>query len=137
MTDTQTHATHRATTRGVKSRLLHEHRALEQRLTQLTSALDGGDPLDIGEVWTQFERRLRDHIDSEERYLFPLVAPAHSTEVEGLRLEHQHIRCALGELGTLVDLHALRKTSVEELIVYLLQHAAREEHTLYEWVDAI
>jgi len=135
MAHTQMHATQPATTRGVKSRLLHEHRALERRLTQLTSALEGGDPVDVGEVWTQFERGLRDHIDSEERCLFPLVASAHWTEVEALRLEHQHIRCALGELGTLVDLHALRKASVDELVLYLLQHATREEHSLYEWLD--
>jgi hypothetical protein len=40
----------------------------------------------------------------------------------------------LGELGNLVDLHALRKASVDELLLYLLQHAAREERTLYQWV---
>jgi len=135
MADTHTHATQPTTTRGVKSRLLQDHLVLEQRLTQLTSALEGGDPVDIGEVWTQFERSLRDHIDSEERCLFPLVASAHWAEVEELRLEHQRIRCALGELGTLVDLHALRKASVDELIVHLRQHAAREERTLYEWAD--
>ena len=135
MADMQTHIPHPGKARGVKSRLLHEHRAFDQLLTQLTSALEGGDPVDIGEVWTQFERRLRDHVDTEERYLFPLVASTHRTEIDGLRLEHQRIRCALGELGNLVDLHALRKASVDELLLYLLQHAAREERTLYQWVE--
>jgi len=33
-----------------------------------------------------------------------------------------------------VDLHALRKASIDELIGYLRQHAIREEHSLYDWV---
>ena len=101
MADTQTHAPHPTKTRAAKSRLLDDHRALEQLLTQLTSALEAGDSADIGEVWTQFEQNLRDHIDTEERFLFPLVASEHRGEIEELRREHQHIRCALGELGNL------------------------------------
>ena len=135
MTGTQTPERHPAKPPSAKGRLLHDHRALQQLLTQLTSALEDGDPVDIGDVWTQFERRLRDHIDTEERCLFPLVAVAHRADVEGLSLEHQRIRAALGELGNLVDLHALRKASVDELILYLLQHAAHEERTLYQWLE--
>lgn len=135
MADTQTHASSSATPHTAKSLLLQDHHALAQHLTQLTCALEGGDPGDVAEVWTQFERSLRDHIDTEERCLFPLVASAHRTEIEQLRLEHQRIRCAMGELGVAVDLHALRKASVDELVLYLLAHAAREEHSLYQWVD--
>ena len=120
---------------AAKARLLDQHRALEERLTQLTSAVEAGDAADIAEVWTQFERHLRDHIETEERCLFPLVASAHRDAIEELRREHQLIGCALAELGTLLDLHALRKASVDELLLYLLQHAAREEQSVYGWVD--
>jgi hypothetical protein len=134
MAETQAHA-HSTKAGALKSRLLDDHHALRELLIQLNCALEAGDPSDIGEVWAQFERNLRDHLDNEERCLFPLVASAHRREVEGLRLQHQHIRCALGELGMLVELHALRKASVDELIQYLIEHASSEEHSLYEWLD--
>jgi len=135
MAETETQVSAATATPGAKSRMLQDHLALQQLLTQLTCALEGGDAEDIAETWTRFELGLRDHIDSEERCLFPLVASTHRSEVEALRLEHQRIRCALAELSTLVDLHALRKGSVDELFLYLFQHAAREEHSLYQWID--
>ncbi|HEY3254975.1 MAG TPA: hemerythrin domain-containing protein [Polyangiaceae bacterium] len=119
----------------VKARLLNDHRALEELLSRLTSAIEGAGPAELCEQWTRFEQNLRDHLDSEEYCLFPLVAAAHRQEVEDLRAEHQHIRSALTELGVAADLHTLRKASVDELIVYLQQHALREEHSLYQWVD--
>jgi len=130
MTDTQLHAV--SPTTRVKSRLLHGHHALQELSTRLNCALECDDSADIRDVWTQFERIVRDQIDTEERFIFPLVSSAHRSEVEELRLQHEHILCALGELGTLADLHALRKASVDELIQYLLEHSSREE--LYEWL---
>jgi len=52
-----------------------------------------------------------------------------------LRAEHQQIRHALAELGTRVELHTLRKQAVDELIEFLRQHAAREDHSPYEWAE--
>jgi hemerythrin-like domain-containing protein len=120
---------------ALKARLLSDHRALETLLAQLTSAIEGADWSELCEQWTRFEQNLRDHLDTEERSLFPLVAPAHRREVESLRGDHEHIRGALSELGVAVDLHTLRKAAIDELIVYLQEHAQRENHTLYEWVD--
>ena len=136
MADSQSWAPAPATTTEVKARLLSDHRALEQLLAQLACAIDGANPPTLCEQWTRFEQSLRDHLDTEERYLFPLVALAHRSAVEDLRAEHQHIRSALSELGVAVDLHTLRKASVDELIVYLQQHALREDQTLYHWLDA-
>jgi len=136
MASIQTSALTPATTTEVKGRLLNDHSALEKLLGQLTSVLEDTDnAADLCELWTRLEHNLRDHLDTEERCLFALVATAHRAEVEALRAEHQHIRCALSELGIAVDLHTLRKASVDELIGYLRQHALREEHSLYEWID--
>ena len=135
MSDPQAHVPNPVTTNQVKRRLLNEHVALEQLLALLTRALEGDDSANLCEVWTRFERNLQDHLDAEEQCLFPLVLSAHRCEVEQLRDEHQHIRGALSELGIAVDLHALRKASVDELIDYLQRHAVREEHSLYDWID--
>ena len=135
MADPQSWAPAPATTTELKARLLSDHRALEQLLAQLGCAIDGANPPTLCEQWTHFEQSLRDHLDTEERFLFPLVASAHRSDVEGLRAEHQHIRRALSELGVAADLHTLRKASVDELIVYLQQHALREERSLYHWLE--
>lgn len=133
MVDLQTVPSARKT--EIRARLLSDHRALEELLTQLTSAIEGVSPPALCEQWARFERGLRDHLDAEERCLFPLVASAHRNDIEALRAEHQHIRCALSELGFAVELHTLRKASVDELITYLQQHALREDYSLYQWLD--
>ncbi|MEI9941876.1 MAG: hemerythrin domain-containing protein [Pseudomonadota bacterium] len=135
MVDIQQPAAIREMPTEVKGRLLNDHGGLEGSLAQLACAIDEADPQQLCEQWTQFELNLRDHLDTEERFLFPLVATAHRKDVEELRAEHRHIRSALSELGIAVDLHTLRKASVDELIVYLQRHAAREEHSLYQWTD--
>jgi len=122
-------------TTEVKARLLGDHRALEELLAQLTGAIEGANPPALCEQWTRFEQNLRDHLDTEERCLFPLVAAAHRNDIEELRAQHQHIRRALSELGLAVDLHTLRKASADELIVYLQRHALQEDQSLYQWLD--
>ena len=135
MADPQTNPSSAGAHGGAKRRLLNDHQSLERLLTELTSSLDGADHAGLCESWTRFEQNLRDHLDTEERYLFPLVASAHRDEVEALRSEHQRIRAALSELGVAVDLHTLRKQSGEELIGYIHRHALREEESLYRWID--
>lgn len=135
MADHQPSSSSPSETTEVKARLVRDHRALEQLLTQLTSAIEGADSSELCEQWTRFEQNLRDHLDTEERCLFPLVAQEHRNEVESLRRDHQHIRHALSELGVAVDLHTLRKAAIDELVVYLQEHARREDRTLYQWVE--
>ena len=135
MPDPQASTSPPTTTTEVKARLLSDHRALAELLKQLTCALEGANPPTLAEQWARFEQNLRDHLDTEESCLFPLVASAHRDEIEQLRTEHQHIRRALSELGVAVELHTLRKASADELIVYLEQHALREDHSLYQWLD--
>ena len=135
MPENRTWASASMTTTEVKTRLMNDHRALEGLLAQLATAVEGANPAELCEQWTRFEIDLRDHLDTEERCLFPLVASAHRGEIEELRAEHQHIRRALSALGVEVDLHTLRKASVDEFIVYLRQHASREDRSLYQWLD--
>jgi len=120
----------------LKQRLLADHAELEQQLKALARAVEANDAArDLRDCWTGFETSLRDHMDTEERTVFPVVAPAHRPEVEALRAEHRVIRDALAELGLAVELHTLRKAAVDKLIVFLNQHATRENLSLYEWLE--
>jgi hemerythrin len=120
----------------IKSRLLADHQGLEHQLTLLGQAVAGDDaPADLCQAWTHFEASLRDHLDTEERYLFPVFAAARGDEVNALRREHQQIRNSLNELGVAAELHTLRKPAVDDLMLLLRAHAAREDHSLYDWLE--
>jgi len=120
----------------LKRLLVEDHALLERQLAQLAQAVEADDcPADLLECWTRFEAGLRDHLDTEERCLFPAAGPEHREQVEGLRAEHRRIRHTLQELGVALELHTLRKPSVDELITFLREHAEREKQTLYAWLE--
>jgi len=120
----------------LKQRLLADHADLERQLQVLARAVEANDAAcDLRECWTRVESSLRDHLDTEERTIFPVVAAAHREEIEALRAEHQAIRKSLTELGLAVELHTLRKAAVDKLFLFLSEHAARENHSLYDWLE--
>ena len=121
---------------SVKQQLREDHAQLERRLQRLSDAVDANDTCaDLTRIWSDFEANLLDHLGTEERCLFPLVVHKHRAEVEALRAEHRDIRLALNELGVCVELHTLRKQAVDDLIDFLRRHAAREDASLYGWVE--
>jgi hemerythrin-like domain-containing protein len=119
-----------------KQRLLDDHAELESRLRRLADSVDANDPCsELRNIWAGFESNLLDHLDTEERCFFPLVAREHRAEIEALRAEHQHIRSAVAELGVCVELHTLRKQTVTDLIEFLRRHSEHEGTSLYEWSE--
>jgi hypothetical protein len=120
-----------------KAELLKDHEELERLLALLVRTVDSSDECqELPAVWRRVEALLLDHIRTEERQFFPLVAPDHRAEVEELRAEHQHIRASLAELGLQVELHCVRKPEVDELVAFLRRHAERENDSLYQWLAA-
>jgi hemerythrin-like domain-containing protein len=120
-----------------KQLLLADHAALEEMLSKLANTLESNAPApDLCESWTRFESNLRDHLDTEEQLIFPTLVRTQPAEAEALRNDHQQIRRALADFGVAVDLHTLRKASVDELIGFLRQHAGREERSAYRCVDS-
>lgn len=120
----------------LRQRLLDDHVELAKQLRRLADSVDANDSCsDLGQIWAGLESHLLDHLDAEERYLFPMAAREHRAEIEALRAEHQHIRRAVAELGVCVDLHTLRKAAIVDLIEFLQRHAEREDRSLYEWCE--
>lgn len=118
-----------------ETKLLEDHAEMERLLSLLAIAVEANDESqDLQCTWSQVERLILDHISTEEREFFGLVARAHRAEVEELRADHQHIRRALAELGMQVQLHSVRKPEVDALIAFLRHHSERENQTLYRWL---
>ena len=120
----------------MKLRLLADHESLELGLVRLGQAMENNDsPADLCLAWAEFEASLRDHLATEERYLFPLFAAAQRESIAGLSRDHQQIRNALNELGVAAELHTLRKPAVDDLICFLREHRLREDSSLYDWMQ--
>jgi hemerythrin-like domain-containing protein len=120
-----------------RQHLLEEHVKLEGLLDRLSSAIDGANAETIQEVWTEFERTLGQHFDTEERFLFPLLQRKHHEEVQRLLREHEQLRDVVSELGVRRHLHAIRKQSVEQLLQQLRRHAQAENISAYAWLDEL
>jgi iron-sulfur cluster repair protein YtfE (RIC family) len=85
--------------------------------------------------WVAFERNLLDHLDSEDRSLFSVVAQAHRNEIEALRADHDGIRALAAEVSVAFDAGNLKSGELDALLVLLQQHAEREDQSLYQWLE--
>ena len=119
----------------LREQLLHEHEWLDQALNDLACAAEAAEPPGLLRAWSELEEGLVQHLDFEERELFPLVAPFHAEGVEALRREHDHIRKLVTDLGLRAELHTLRKDAADDLVETLRRHAEHEDRTLYHWVE--
>ena len=120
---------------SIHDRLLVEHARLDASLERLLAAYRTGDREAAAEAFGDFEDRLTDHFDLEERAVFPTFAEHEPREAAELLAEHAAIRARLEELGVGVDLHATRLGAIEGLAQLLREHAAREDRLLYPWAD--
>ena len=119
-----------------QAELLKDHAEMERLLSLLAQAVDANDDNEeLRCLWTKVEGMILDHIRTEEREFFAMVGKAHRAEVEELRADHRHIRASLSALGVEMDLHAVRKSEVDELILFLRGHAERENDTMYYWLS--
>jgi hypothetical protein len=120
---------------GVRERFLADHREIEQLLERVLAICEDGDREDVAAVWTEFDARLLAHMGAEERYLIPLLQRANPRAARAIQEEHRHFRTRLTELGSRVDLHAIRLHEVRALVGELRAHSAHEDRTLYTLAD--
>lgn len=116
-------------------RLRSDHVDFVTLFTELNNAVECDDASILQACWTKFESRLSTHMEAEEKYLLPGLENRHPVEAQRLRLEHARFRSLLAELGVRADLHLLRKTASDELLLLLESHAAWEDKTIYAWAE--
>jgi len=116
--------------------LAEHHRTLDDRLNQLMTRAEGGDPGQLGSAWSAFETELTRHMDLEEVEILPAFAEDHPDEARALLAEHGALRAALNEIGMTLQLHCLRTDTIADFARRLKAHAAREDAVLYAWAHA-
>ncbi len=119
----------------IREQLLSDHKRLERLFDSLIAAFEADDREGVCATWTKFDSELLAHIDVEERYLIPALLRTNEVEARAMLKEHELIRKRLLELGTCVDLHAVRAETARAFIDELRAHAHREDQMLYAWAD--
>jgi len=119
----------------IRDRLIADHRRLDELLKGMLSAVEADDRESIDATFTEFDSRLRTHLDAEERHLIPAFLHAEPRAARALLEEHKHIRARLMELGAAIDLHTLRAENARAFAGELRAHASHEDRFLYKWAD--
>jgi hemerythrin-like domain-containing protein len=121
--------------KNARALLEADHRSIDALLLTVVTAVRADDRDAAAKAWTSLEVAVLRHFDIEEMFVFPALASAHGVEVEGLKREHDEIRCLLGEISLAFDLHTVRCATVEDLCSRLRDHAQREEALAYVEAD--
>jgi hemerythrin-like domain-containing protein len=120
----------------VRAALSRDHTRLERLFEELEAAFHADSPQDCAALWTRFDAELRRHFDVEERHILPLFKRHHPQEAAAIVREHAEILAKLERLGIGVDLHMTRADAVDEFVLAIRDHAAREDHLMYAWTQA-
>ncbi len=131
---TTMHATS-TTLSTIPDRFLDDHSELEDLFAGLLDAFEANDREGVAQLWTEFDDRLAQHLDAEERFIIPYLFASRPRDARAILEEHRHIRSRLVELGCGVDLHTLRLEAARGFIDELRAHARHEEDVLYRWAD--
>ncbi|HKU39447.1 MAG TPA: hemerythrin domain-containing protein [Polyangiales bacterium] len=115
---------------------MEEHAHLETIFNDLIAAANADARTESALLWTEFDSKLRAHMELEEQLILPAFAREHATEAAAILAEHEQIRSQLVNLGVGVDLHLVRADVIERFIALLRGHAAREDALLYAWTQA-
>jgi hypothetical protein len=116
---------------SVAARLTQDHRELDVLLRCLAQDARAPVPGALQTTWASFESKMVRHMETEERFLLPLLEASDAAEVARIRAEHARIRDVLSQLGVAVELHTAREANVRELVELLHAHGKHEEAALY------
>jgi hemerythrin-like domain-containing protein len=119
----------------VRERFLGDHRALEELLKRVLAAFEANDRGAVATLWSEFEERLTNHLDAEDRHVIPRLFSSRPREARTLLEEHRHIRLRLSELRSGIALHVVRLETARGFIDELCAHSRHEEDVLYRWAD--
>lgn len=110
-----------------------DHDQLEAIGEEVVKAIEENDRAETAKVMSFLQRRVREHLEREERELLPAYAAALPQRATRIRLEHLAFTRTLDEMEIATDLHTLRAETVRALLKRLRTHAKREDKGMYAW----
>jgi hypothetical protein len=117
------------------SPLASSHLAIEAHLSDLVVALDGGcTPAQAASLWTEFDRRLIEHFDIEERTLLTDFLANRPREARVILEEHRYLRGRLAQLRA--SLATISAETARTFLDELSAHSHHEDKVLYRWAES-
>jgi hypothetical protein len=113
--------------------LREDHDMLAALVENILSQIAEGDRDDCARAINTLQKRLAEHLDTEERELIPSYARHDPKDAARLLDEHAAIRRTLANLDVENDLHIVRVEVLRSFLVALRAHAARENSRLYRF----
>src|SRR5438105_2047749 len=95
----------RSKIRTLRVLLAQEHAELEALFGRLLAAVNADVTLEIATLWSEFDSRLRAHLELEDKHILGAFGLVHPIDAAHVRDEHAQIRATLLELGVGIDLH--------------------------------
>jgi iron-sulfur cluster repair protein YtfE (RIC family) len=120
---------------AIRDRFVADHRGLEEMGTRLLVAVEAGAGPAVQALWSAFADRLSEHLEAEERHLFPKIHRSNPRSARALVEEHRHIRSRIDEVRVDVEQGAVRVEAVRGFTAELCAHERHEEDVMDRWHD--
>lgn len=113
--------------------LREDHDMLTMLAENILKQIAEGDRVDCARAISTLQKRVTEHLDTEERELIPSYAKHDPKDAARILDEHAAIRRTLANLDVETDLHLVRVEALRSFLVALRAHAARENSGLYRF----
>ena len=113
--------------------LREDHDLLATLAENILKQVAEGDRDDCARAISTLQKRLAEHLDTEERELIPSYAKHDPKDAARILDEHAAIRRTLANLDVETDLHLVRAEALRSFLVAIRAHAARENSGLYRF----
>jgi len=114
--------------------LADHHREVRRAYLALLTRADEDNCAELVASYRMFEKQVRRHIDAEEELMLSAYETAAPADAATIRAEHIELVRQLERTGIDVELHAVRRSSLQNLIGRIDANAAHADRTLYPWV---
>ena len=118
-----------------------DHRNCDSQWADVEAAIERGDVAAIARTWRRFEANLRQHLEMEEKVLFPAFEQRTGMTGGGptfvMRSEHEQMRGLLGQMAEAASSgdHAELLDQGDTLLMLIQQHNQKEEGMLYPMAE--
>jgi len=120
---------------AIRDRFVADHRSLEEVGARLLVAVEAAAGPAVQALWDAFAHRLSEHLEAEERDLFPKVYRSSPRSARALVEEHRHIRSRIDEMRVDVEKGTVRVEAARGFIAELCAHERHEEDVMLRWTD--
>ncbi len=118
-----------------------DHQSCDSQWAEVENAAEGGDAETVLRLWRRFDANLRQHLEMEERVLFPAFETQTGMTGSGptfvMRSEHEQMRGLLGQMAAAADRGDTDELldQGDTLLMLIQQHNQKEEGMLYPMAE--